>query len=55
MALPQLRKWLVHFCDEIIITDLDKYGEGEGERHGGEERRREIYKVKDSREESEED
>ena len=37
LALLQLGKWLVHFCDEIIITDLDKYGEGEGERHEGRE------------------
>ena len=34
MAPAQLGKWLVLFCDEINLPDLDKYGEREGE--GGE-------------------
>ena len=39
MAPAQLGKWLVLFCDEINLPDLDKYGEREGwegeEREGG--------------------
>ena len=30
MAPAQLGKWLVLFCDEINLPDLDKYGEREG-------------------------
>ena len=29
MAPAQLGKWLVLFCDEINLPDLDKYGERE--------------------------
>ena len=29
MAPTQLGKWLVLFCDEINLPDLDKYGERE--------------------------
>ena len=36
MAPAQLGKWLVLFCDEINLPDLDKYGEREGEGKGGE-------------------
>ena len=31
MAPAQLGKWLVLFCDEINLPDLDKYGEREEE------------------------
>ena len=34
MAPAQLGKWLVLFCDEINLPDLDKYGEREGEGTG---------------------
>ena len=37
MAPAQLGKWLVLFCDEINLPDIDKYGEREGE--GGRGRR----------------
>ena len=36
MAPAQLGKWLVLFCDEINLPDLDRYGEREGEGKGGE-------------------
>ena len=36
MAPAQLGKWLILFCDEINLPDLDKYGEREGEGKGGE-------------------
>ena len=38
MAPAQLGKWLVFFCDEINLSDLDKYGEREGEGGEGGER-----------------
>ena len=38
MTLAQLGKWLVLFCDEINLPDLDKYGEREGEGGEGGER-----------------
>ena len=45
MAPAQLRKWLVLFCDEINLSDLDKYGENEGEGTGREKTRRRVSKT----------
>ena len=39
MAPAQLGKWLVLFCDEINLPDLDKYGEREGKGTGRGRRR----------------
>ena len=39
MAPAQLGKWLVLFCDEINLPDLDKYGEREGKGTGRVRRR----------------
>ena len=39
MAPAQLRKWLVLFCGEINLPDLDKYGEREGKGTGRVRRR----------------
>ena len=36
MAPAQLGKWLVLFCDEINLPDLDKYGKRGGRGRGRE-------------------